>query len=717
MKFVEKFSQHRLNYLLQNKEKFQCRIYEAGYNPFDTATKMLEKSTNGQIKVDYHQSGGRNFGRFFAAGGVSLQYICREIRHTIASEYYVDLDMVNAHPVILRFICQQHDIDCERLNSYIENREQYIEDVINENKTHSREDVKRIFLSLINGGAGDYNSLTKPTRFLRRFKIEVTSILEELCSLYPKEYDIRKKSNPSNPMGSTVNAIMCDYENKILQCVLKFYQDKGIIKENCVLCFDGIMIPKNAKIMELIPECEQYVLEKTKIVVSLKIKPMDEGFDIPNDIDDYVEFKAFDPQDNFCWLEFDEKYRGKVFTSLDEVIEKTRHDLNRVMCKVEQGCGFIVKKTDCKDNLMDIIDRGSNFTDMFFEYYEGDKQIELPFKKYIQLFSNLLNRYRSIDFAPNNTDPLVFNLWSGFKAHEIDNINVEAIQLILTHIKEVYCSDCEESYEYFLDLIYYIIKYPGKPLGVATFIFSKKHGSGKNILLDFLQEYVFGNNISYYTTGLETVLEKHNHMLKNKKIVIVDELASSSDKFVANFDKMKSMMTGPFISINPKGTNQYSIKNVLAWFLISNNDDCLRLEASDRRYFCLSVSEKYIGNKEYFKKLSSTFSPETGNIFFSYLMKRGDERDVNIRTPPMNAFKKSIISKGWSTPIRFLFGLEGEESEFKATALYIRYKMWCIDNHEKLKSSTKFYNDIETHITKTKKESGMVYDLATIKID
>ena len=102
MQFSEKFNQHKLNHILQHKERFNCRIYEQGYDPFNTATKLLQKSTDGLIKVNYHQPGGRNFGRFFADGGVSLQSICREIRHSIAAEYYDDLDVVNAHPVILR---------------------------------------------------------------------------------------------------------------------------------------------------------------------------------------------------------------------------------------------------------------------------------------------------------------------------------------------------------------------------------------------------------------------------------------------------------------------------------------------------------------------------------------------------------------------------------------------------------------------------------------
>ena len=253
---------------------------------------------------------------------------------------------------------------------------------------------------------------------------------------------------------------------------------------------------------------------------------------------------------------------------------------------------------------------------------------------------------------------------------------------------------------------------------MATFIYSKNQGSGKNIILDFLQEFVFGNNISYYITGLETVLEK----LKNKKIVIVDELASSSDNFVGNFDKLKSMMTGPFLSINPKGVNQYSIKNVLGWFLISNHEDCIRLEPSDRRYFCLNVSEKYIGNKDYFKTLAKTFTPEAGNTFFTYIMHRGDSRDVNIRVPPMNAFKKSIISKGWSTSIRYLFDIkdkeyeEDDETEIKGIELYEDYKDWCRITGHRVKNRDKFYSDIQDNIDKRRRTAGMYYDLKSIKM-
>jgi putative DNA primase/helicase len=720
MQFNESFNKNVLYHILQNKEKFKVRITDEDYDPFGTANKLLTKSINGAVKVNYHQANGRNFGRFFADNSISLQSLCREIRHSIAFEYYDDVDMVNAHPVILRHLCKIHNIEHEKLNDYIENRDKHISDLIADNKIE-REDAKRAFLCLINGGAGGYAALPAPTKFIKRFKTETTDILEELCALYPKEFEYRKKSNPENPMGSTVNAIMCEWENKILQCILKFFSDNRIISDNCVLCFDGVMIPKHEKTASLLQQCEAYIFEKTAINTTLKIKPMDEGFDIPT-ATEYVEYTAFDPNDNFCWLEFDEKYRGRVFSSQSEIIERTVVDLNRVLCKVEQGAGFIVKKTDCKDNLMDILDAKASFTDMFFKYMEEEKQKEMSFKRYLQVFSNDINRYRSIDFAPNCKDSRLFNLWSGFIAHEVKTVDVSPIQLILSHIKEVYCNNDDVSYDYFLDLLYYIIKYPERPLEVATFIYSKSQGSGKNIILNFLQDFVFGSNITYYTTGLESILCAHNHLLKNKKIVIVDELASSSDNFVGNFDKFKSMMTGPTISINPKGVNQYNIKNVLSWFLISNHDDCIRVEATDRRYFCLSVSEKYIGNKQYFKQLADTFTQENGDIFYSYLLQRGDTRDVNIRIPPMNEFKKSIISKGWSSSIRFLFYAKDVErgitsSELTATEFYNEYKQWAFDNHEKLKSSAKFFVDISGSISKTHTKTGARYDVKTIVLN
>ena len=61
----------------------------------------------------------------------------------------------------------------------------------------------------------------------------------------------------------------------------------------------------------------------------------------------------------------------------------------------------------------------------------------MSFKRYLQIFSNDINRYRSIDFAPNSKDPRLFNLWTGFLAHDVETVDTAPVALILSHIKEV----------------------------------------------------------------------------------------------------------------------------------------------------------------------------------------------------------------------------------------------------------------------------------------
>ena len=336
-KFTESFNADRLAYLIQNKERFAVRVYEQYYDPFLIPKKYLQKSSGGLIKVSYHQPGGRNFGRFFANGGIGLQGMAREIRHTISGEFYDDLDMVNAHPVILQHLCVKHKIIHDSLSEYIEHREKHIADILAENSSSTREDIKKVFLSLINGGQGSYDDIKNPTRFLRQFKIEAEMILDDVAKAYPHEFQIRNKQHPTNAKGSTVNAIMCEHENQILQHIMAFYKEKGLITTNAVLCFDGIMIPKSDQTAGFIPECEAYILQKTKIAMRLKIKPMDEGFDLPDEIRTYIEHKSFDARDDFCWLDFDDKYRGQCFTSKEEVLEQTRVDVNRVFCRVRTG--------------------------------------------------------------------------------------------------------------------------------------------------------------------------------------------------------------------------------------------------------------------------------------------------------------------------------------------------------------------------------------------
>ena len=95
MNLTEKFDQHKLAFLLANKEDYKlgtshdskARIdylkntFGSNYDPWLMADKFLKNSKDGTINVAYKQT--ENKGRYHAIRGISLQGMPVEIRHTI----------------------------------------------------------------------------------------------------------------------------------------------------------------------------------------------------------------------------------------------------------------------------------------------------------------------------------------------------------------------------------------------------------------------------------------------------------------------------------------------------------------------------------------------------------------------------------------------------------------------------------------------------------
>jgi uncharacterized protein YwbE len=74
-------------------------------------------------------------GRLFSGG--SIQGIWGRYRGLVMRGLCTDIDMVNCHPVILRYICKKHNIPCPNLEYYINNRDEIL-------KTFPDRDVGKI---------------------------------------------------------------------------------------------------------------------------------------------------------------------------------------------------------------------------------------------------------------------------------------------------------------------------------------------------------------------------------------------------------------------------------------------------------------------------------------------------------------------------------------------------------------------------------------------
>ena len=84
-----------------------------------------------------------------------------------------DIDIVNAHPVILNYLCKKNNVNCNILENYIYKRE-----LILSSFGEDRKSVKELFLSILNGGFKDVYSDNKQTNnYLKLFEFKIIFIL------------------------------------------------------------------------------------------------------------------------------------------------------------------------------------------------------------------------------------------------------------------------------------------------------------------------------------------------------------------------------------------------------------------------------------------------------------------------------------------------------------------------------------------------------------
>lgn len=656
MTLVEKFDKHKLKYLLDNKEKFMKQL-ETDYDPFSKPEEYLNISENGEIKVKYSKSSIDGMGRLFASKSLSLQNFKCKIRHTIASDYYDDIDMVNAHPVILQHLCKKNNLEHTQLTTYIEKRDECIKDVCEKNKNCDRGVVKKCVLSLINGGDTAYKVIKNKTIWLTSFKNEIEFIKEELAKKYQSFFNrVEKyKNSNSNYKDSALNIMFCDIEHKILMSMVRFFRKKKIMKDTAVLCFDGVMIPKGVP-KNAIDECAKYASEKIGFEIKLSVKPMDKGFILPDDIPKYNEICGITANDPFVWIHFDQKYRGVEFDSIGDCVRKTAYDLRRVLARVEKGRGFYVKKTDCNGGLFDVVNAGASFTDLYFWIKDSKKDSKKHSKKlrfidYLQV--SAMKLYKSIDFLPENKDKEVFNLFTGYKAKVLKKWNKAKIKLPYEHIRDVICGGDEESFHYFMRYWAHVLMKPAVKTGVVIWLYSKTQGTGKNSIFNFFSKHIIGDSLCREIAGLQPLCEKHNTILMGRKLLIVNEARDRSNTFFSNFDKLKTLITDSKIFIDPKGKDGFDLQNNIEIVISSNHVNSIVVERSDRRYFCLEVNDSKAGKKEYFKNLYKSFTDDAGDHFLTFLVQQYGSNE-RLDDPPINDIKKKLIDLSEPSPRRFI---------------------------------------------------------------
>ncbi len=505
--------------------------------------------------------------------GNSIQGLPKDIRGLLLRGITTDIDMKNAHPVILKYICDKNKILCPYLTYYIRNREAVLQDFGDGGKT--------AFLKAVND---DKLNRKITNEFFKNFDKECKQLQKAVTELecYKHITDSVPIVRTYNWLGSAINRILCVYENKILQKVISVCNSKQI--EICSLMFDGLMMYGDYY------DNEELLLEITDSV--------NEEFDGLDMVFDYKEHSQV--------IQIPEDYKveeeiapvtvpeGKSFGDVAREFEKT-------ICKIVNK-GFFIKEEPNRIVIMSKTHLITAYETMTYQKIHPLFGISIENFLGDWLRNNPKQRcYDDIDCFPNPEDcpPNIFNTWRPFAMELVTEYTeeLEGLEIFRSLIK-ILCNNDEACATYLEAWIGQMIQFPAVKSICPTLI--SKQGAGKGTLMSLLAKMVGESKYLETTQPSRDVWGDFNSRMSDTFLVNLDELSRKESLDCEG--KIKGLITNPRMIINEKGVKQYSITSFHRYFATTNNEEPWKLVKDDRRHFVVRSSDELIGNKDFFKK-------------------------------------------------------------------------------------------------------------------
>lgn len=155
----------------------------------------------------------------------------------------------------------------------------------------------------------------------------------------------------------------------------------------------------------------------------------------------------------------------------------------------------------------------------------------------------------------------------------------------IDHLFYVVCNGNEEVYRYFLGWWADALWNPG-PTDVAI-VLRGARGTGKTFPVERMMEL-----FDPYTMTLddpEDLLGKFNSHLQNKLVLFAEEAFFAGNPRHAA--KLKSLISGPTINVEPKGVNKFRVKKWFRLVMASNDDHVISAAVDERRFLALHVED------------------------------------------------------------------------------------------------------------------------------
>lgn len=198
-----------------------------------------------------------------------------------------------------------------------------------------------------------------------------------------------------------------------------------------------------------------------------------------------------------------------------------------------------------------------------------------------------------------------------------------------THLRDVICSGNDEHYNYLADWIAWGLQNPAKIPKTAV-VLRGGQGTGKGIVAAVLGA-IYSKHHTVKLTQASSFTGKFAGHLEKAMFVFADEAFFAGQK--SEHGRLKALITEPEILIEPKNLTSVMCKNHMRVLLASNSDWVVPVEADDRRFFVLDVSDEHAQSDTWFTPIwqqmftdtdTDTDTPGAGTAAFFHAMLKRD---------------------------------------------------------------------------------------------
>ena len=267
----------------------------------------------------------------------------------------------------------------------------------------------------------------------------------------------------------------------------------------------------------------------------------------------------------------------------------------------------------------------------------------------------------------------IYNLFRGY-IYEPEKAT--SCDLIIDHIKEVWCSGNEDEYRYAFSWLASMFQRP-KSVSITALVLQSVPGAGKGIIIDNIFVKTMGVH-AISTSNSDDLTGRFNSHLGVNLFFYANELSYTAQASVKSL--LKTLLTDADRMIEAKNVNKIKSKNYSSVIFSSNNEWLLNIDAGDRRYAYLSVSSARVGQKQYFIDLKKEIDNGGREAFVKWLLEYDltgwspmDIPDISHRQ------RKADFLRSAHPVVRMVWGLADIDVDpviYASNVMYTAIKAW-----------------------------------------